>query len=438
MQSAGLGIRGYGLEGTDLKFRGFQAYHIRKGGGTALKRKVSIARVREGRIEEAVRQAVELAGGMDRLIRPDTRVLVKPNLCKPAPSGSGLITHCRVTEAVTRMVLEMGPKSVVIGEGAGAGYDFSGAHSTEEAFRVSGTAEVARGMGVEIRNLNRDAHEQVRIDKAFRMRKVKISRTALESDVIISVPVMKTHNRTLMTLGLKNMKGVLPGEEKRKTHRLGLDQGIADLNRVVKPHFTVIDGVVAMEGWWEYPHDSVKMETIVAGADVVAVDAVGAYIMDFNPEQQGLSTELDSIDVVGESIEEIRRSFKPAFEVFKQRYPGVSVVLGQSACTGCVCELISALSHVREAGFLENMDGLSVVVGDPNEEDVPSEKVVLMGKCAKELSKIGRYVKGCPPKEDDMIRAICRICRVDADEVLVSKDRVRQKVWDATKGNLER
>jgi uncharacterized protein (DUF362 family) len=421
--------------------------HARMGGDRALSSRVSIARVKENRIEEAVRRAVELAGGLDQLIQPHTRVLVKPNLCKPAPSGSGLITHCRVTEAVTRIVLEMGPRSVVIGEGAGAGYDFSGAHSTEEAFRASGTAEVAQKLGVEIRNLNRDAHEEVRIPRAFRMNKVKISRTALESDVIISVPVMKTHNRTHVTLGLKNMKGVLPGEEKRKTHRLGLDQSIADLNSVVKPHFTVIDGVAAMEGWWEYPADVIEMQTIIAGADAVAVDVVGAHVMGFAPEsvmhltylakRQQRTAALDAIDVVGESIEEIRRRFKPAFEVFKKRYPGVSVVLGNTACTGCVCELISALAHVREAGFLARMDRLSVVLGDPPKENVPTDKAVLMGKCSKDLGGIGRHVKGCPPKEDAMIRAICSICRIDADEVLASKDRVRQKIWEATRVNLE-
>ncbi|MFH0871550.1 MAG: DUF362 domain-containing protein, partial [bacterium] len=250
-----------------------------------MNRRVSIVKVQGDRIEEAVRQAVSLAGGLEKAIRSDTKVLVKPNLCRPAPSGSGHVTDCRVTEAITKMVLELGPRSVVIGEGAAAGYDFAGAHSTEEAFRASGVEEVARRLGVKTRNLNRDEVVEVKVEQPYCMNKVKIARTALESDFIISVPVMKTHIRTLISLSLKNMKGVLPGEEKRKTHRRGLDMGIADLNSVVKPDFALVDGLVALEGWWQDPEDRVEMGILFAGSDPVAVDAVGAYLMDFDPKQ---------------------------------------------------------------------------------------------------------------------------------------------------------
>ena len=412
-----------------------------------MNRRVSIVKVQGDRIEEAVRQAVSLAGGLEKAIRSDTKVLVKPNLCRPAPSGSGHVTDCRVTEAITKMVLELGPRSVVIGEGAAAGYDFAGAHSTEEAFRASGVEEVARRLGVEIRNLNRDEVVEVKVERAYCMDKVKIARTALESDFIISVPVMKTHIRTLISLSLKNMKGVLPGEEKRKTHRLGLDMGIADLNSVVKPDFALVDGLVALEGWWQDPEDRVEMGILIAGSDPVAVDAVGAYLMDFDPKQimhlqyvarrQGSITDLDHIEILGESIEARRRSFKSAFEVFKERYPGISIILGESACTGCICEMIGALSHVREAGFGEAMEGLKVIVGDPPEREVRSGKVLLFGKCAKHLAGIGPHVQGCPPREEEAVKAVCHLCGVDANEVISSRDRMRQRIWQATKANLE-
>ncbi|MDH7499648.1 MAG: DUF362 domain-containing protein [candidate division NC10 bacterium] len=292
-----------------------------------MKRKVSIVKVRADRIEEAARQAVSLAGGLEKAIRSHTKVLVKPNLCRPAPSGSGHVTDYRVIEAITGMVLELGPRSVVIGEGAAAGYDFAGSHSTEEAFRVSGTEEVARRLGVKTRNLNRDEVVEVKVEQPYCMDKVKIARTALESDFVISVPVMKTHVRTLISLSLKNMKGVLPGEEKRKTHRLGLDMGIADLSSKVLPDFALVDALVALEGWWKDPQDRVEMGILIAGSDPVAVDAVGAYLMDLDPRQimhlqyvarrQGSNTELDQIEVLGESIAAQRRSFRSALEVFK-------------------------------------------------------------------------------------------------------------------------
>ncbi|MCK4222509.1 MAG: DUF362 domain-containing protein, partial [Dehalococcoidia bacterium] len=158
-------------------------------------RRVAITKVSRGDVEAAVREAIDLAGGLEEVVRADSRVLVKPNLCQPAPSGSGIVTDARVTEAVTRVVLELGPRSVIIGEGAGAGYDYPG-FSTEEAFEASGMLEVGRRLGVEVRNLNRDGFEELAIDDALVMDRVKIARTALESDVIISVPVLKSHIRT--------------------------------------------------------------------------------------------------------------------------------------------------------------------------------------------------------------------------------------------------
>nr|MBC8476911.1 DUF362 domain-containing protein [Dehalococcoidia bacterium] len=250
-----------------------------------MKDRVSIVSAGEIGVEAAVRQAVDLAGGLPELITPRSKVLIKPNLCRPEPSGRGITTDCRVTEAVTRLVLELKPQSVIIGEGAGAGYDFSGSTSTEEAFRVSGTADVAARLGVELRNLNRDEWEEVSVKNPYIMDRVKIARTVLESDVTISIPVIKTHQRTLVTLSLKNTKGVLPGAEKRKTHALGLDKAIADLNSVAKPSYVVVDGLVGMQGLWAYPQDKVEPGLILAGREPYAVDTVGTYLMGFSPSQ---------------------------------------------------------------------------------------------------------------------------------------------------------
>jgi len=141
--------------------------------------RVAITKVDEGSIEAAVREAIALAGSLEELIKSDSRVLIKPNVCMPAPSGSGVVADARVTEAVARIVLELGPRSVVVGDGSIAGYDVGGGYSTEEAFETSGTAEVARRLGIELRNLNSDSFVEVTIHKPLVMDKVRIARTAL-------------------------------------------------------------------------------------------------------------------------------------------------------------------------------------------------------------------------------------------------------------------
>jgi uncharacterized protein (DUF362 family) len=243
-----------------------------------MERTVGVASVRGTDAEGAVREAVSLAGGIGGLITGKSRVLVKPNIWSPRRSGTGSITDSRVTEAVTRLVLEHGPHSVVIGEGCGAAYDGLG-WSTEEAFTMSGTRDVAERLGVELRNLNTDTYEDVRIENALVMDRVRISRTAMESDVIIGVPVLKSHRRTDMSLSLKNMKGVMHGAEKRKSHRLGLDQAIVDLNSVVCPHFVVLDATVGMQGLWSYPEDCIPVGFILAGRHALSVDLAGASLM---------------------------------------------------------------------------------------------------------------------------------------------------------------
>jgi uncharacterized protein (DUF362 family) len=408
--------------------------------------KVSIAKVKSGDVERAVRDAVKLAGGFDELIGPDSRVLVKPNQCKPSPRHSGCMTDGDVVEAVTKLVLERKPKSVIIGDGAIAGYDF-GAFSTQESFDSSGVTEVAARLGVELRNLNTDEAIDVKIPNAYVMDSVKIARTVLDSDVIISVPVIKSHIRTHATLSLKNMKGAMPGTEKRKTHRLGLDQAIVDLCTVIRPTYAIVDATVGMEGLWQYPQDTKEMGLIVAGSDALYVDIVAAALMGIDPSQimhlqymaqrEGKKGTLEAIEVVGEDVASNRQSFVTGFDVFQSRYPDVNVVQGESACSGCTNELVSAITYMQKAGYGEQMKGLTVAIG--NVTDVLSgDKVIALGKCSKDVGGAATHLGGCPPKEAAMIRALCDLCKVDSDKVMATMAAERAKLWESSSGALGR
>ncbi|MBN1855696.1 MAG: DUF362 domain-containing protein [Dehalococcoidia bacterium] len=410
-----------------------------------MERTVAFAKVEGEDVEGAVRHAVSLSGGLDRLISSTSRVLVKPNLWSPQRSGTGSITDASVTEAVTKLVLEYGARSVVIGDGCGAGYD-GHAWSTDEAFVTSGLRDVANRLGVELRNLNSDAFEEVEIPDARVMDRVKIARTALESDVIISVPVLKSHIRTHVTLSLKNMKGVIAGAEKRKTHRLGLDQAIVDLNRVVCPHFVVLDATMGMQGLWSYPDDCVSIGLVGAGAHALSVDLAGAWLMGIDPnrvmhlryraQDEGLPVGLEGIPLVGEPVEAYRAKFKTGFEVFSERYPGVTILQGESACTGCTSELVTALKYLDISGYSPEMAGLHIVLGDVAEVS-PAAKLAVLGRCAAAHAPLGVFAGGCPPSEETVIRALCEASHVDPAAVLYTRDRTRRELWDSTRESLE-
>ena len=102
---------------------------------------------------------------------------------------------------------------------------------------------------------------------------------------VISAAKMKTHMATKVTLGMKNMFGLLPDKFKVKFHAKGISKVIVDINTVIKPALTVIDGFVAMEGRGPTDGTPVKMDLIIAGKDVVATDATAARVMGFDPAE---------------------------------------------------------------------------------------------------------------------------------------------------------
>lgn len=388
-------------------------------------------------IEAAVREAVDLAGGLDEIVKAHSRVLIKPNIASADRSGTGRITDARVTEAVAKIVLERNPRSVIIAEGSAVGYDFPDLQDTMNALEESGTKEVAERLRVPLIDLNRDAHREIPIPDPLVMKSVRIAATVLQSDVLISVPVLKTHIRSAVTLSLKNMKGVMPGAEKKKTHRVGLELAIADLNSVVKPHFAVVDGLVGMEGLWEIPDDSVPVGIVGAGRDPVAVDSVFARVMGVRLEEvmhlqycarKGLGVcQAGEIETAGLTISSVCRPFRPAFEVLARRYPELRI-LAEKACTGCTGELISTLIYIREAQQVGKLKDLTVILGEPPEH-LPEGKVVVVGQCAQKLKEQAPFVPGCPPTVDAITEKICATCEIDIRLVRQKRDALHRTTY---------
>jgi uncharacterized protein (DUF362 family) len=387
---------------------------------------ISIARVEGDHVEDAVRRSIELAGGLGAIISTGSTVLLKPNVVSPSPSGSGKITDARVTEAVAKVVLEGKPARVVIGEGSSVGYDFPGRKDSMHCLEVSGTADVARRLGLDLVDLNRDEQVQVRAENAFVMEAFAVARAVWEADVIVDLPVIKTHVRTGITCGLKNMKGVLPGDWKKRTHQLGLDRGIVDLNRAIKPHFTVVDAIVGMAGTGQYPEDCMPLGCIVAGADVVAVDAVCATIAGFDVEQilhvqlaaqAGLGVaDLARIEVRGEAIADVARRFTPYQDAAQDRF-GAARIVERNACTGCMGEMVSTFIYLNKAGFGDRLADLTLIMGTPEVLPEIDGTPVVVGKCARAYRHRGIYIPGCPPHGIAITDAACKALGLDGTVV---------------------
>ena len=274
---------------------------------------VSIVRVNSS-IETAVSNAVDLIGGLSSMVSEGDTVLIKPNFIREEPSFTGTTTNIEVVRAVVKLVKEA-KAFPVVGEASGNQYD------TEAIYENIGLRE--RLGDVKILDLDRDEIVNVKIEGAKALKEVGIAKTALEADFIISVPLLKTHMTTNTTIGMKNMMGTLPQREKWKMHMSGLHQALVDLNRIVKPDLVVVDGNVGMEGLGPTIGRPVKMDLILAGRDVVAVDTVGSAVMGFKLEEvqhlvlagkDGLGVnDLDKIEIRGEKIKDVARRFKKPF-----------------------------------------------------------------------------------------------------------------------------
>ena len=390
---------------------------------------VSIVRLQNEDVESAVGKAVSLTDGFERLAWKDAKVLVKPNVALPVKRGTGIVTDARVVEAVTKLVLERNPRRVVIGEGSSVGYDFPIRLDSIHCMEVAGVVDIARKLGVEVVDLNRDEHVKVRAPDAFVMERFAIAKAAWEADVIISLPVIKTHIRTGITCGLKNMKGVLPGNEKKRTHKLGLDRGIVDLNRVARPTFTIVDGIIGVQGAWNSHSDGVDrvpLDLVFAGSDVVAVDAVCATVAGFDVREIlhiQLAAEANLgicdmrlIEVRGERIDFVKHPFIPFVQAARHLYGGAKII-ERDTCTGCMGESVSTFIYLNKAGFHDKLRDLTIIMGTPEEIPPLKEKPVVIGRCAEKYRHLGVFVPGCPPHGIKINDAVCQALKIDQNIV---------------------
>jgi len=255
-------------------------------------------------------RAMEMADAA-KAVPVDKPVLIKPNYIDTSHPSTGITTDARVVEGVVAFLRKNSQTEIIIGEGTGMG-------DTLEAFRIGGIEDVARRCNVRMVDLNKDQFVEVHPSNARTLKKVKIAKTALEA-TIISVPKLKPHRMAGATLSLKNMMGAMTPKGSMHGH---LSQNIVDLASVIKPSIAVIDGIIAGEGH-ETSGNPVEMNLVIAGTDPVAVDSVGAAVMDIPlkhvrhlrlAEESGLGIcSPERIQVLGEPIEKVKRKFRTSF-----------------------------------------------------------------------------------------------------------------------------
>jgi len=208
------------------------------------------------------------------IVAPTDRIVLKPNYVEPMMPDTGVTTDPRVIEGAIAWLQDLGATDITVAESTWQ------RARTQRAFEMVGLPELAERRGVKLLNLYDDEHVEVTIPNALSLHKVLLPRTVLEADCLVSIPKLKCHCMAYVTLGIKNLMGaVFP--DKELMHR-DLDERLRDLATVLRAKLTVIDGLIGAERH-ENAGTPVETNVIIAGADPVATDAVGAQVMQIDP-----------------------------------------------------------------------------------------------------------------------------------------------------------
>jgi uncharacterized protein (DUF362 family) len=237
-------------------------------------------------------------------------VLVKPNLLTGHTYETGITTDPIVVEAVISRVQELGKKAIVVETDGGL-------TSPDKAIYETGMMEVVERLGSEYINMRKlEDQVELKVEDPKAIDRFKVARIATET-AIITVPTMKLLHHTVITMGLKNMFGILTTRKKFLMHRHGMNNVIYDIVKTLPPHLSVIDGFYGKEGKGPWQGNPVKMDAIIASADPVAADATAARCIGIDPEIidhvrwlhcAGIG-EMNAIEVVGDGIDAVYREW---------------------------------------------------------------------------------------------------------------------------------
>jgi uncharacterized protein (DUF362 family) len=265
--------------------------------------------------------AAALQAGWRSSRPPDVRgkrVVIKPNIADFSAERP-IHTDPRLVESLILQLKKLEAREIILAEGPPHNRD------TEWLFRKSGFEALAKRQNVPLVDLNYDDISPVKCvnPRATLLKELYLPKTILSADVIISVAKMKTHRHAGITLSMKNMFGILPGMKygwpKNILHWNGIPLSICEINGTLKTHFSIIDGVVGMEGYGPLLGTARKAGVLVMGDNALAVDATAARVMGVDPARVEYlamahkiklgSLRREDIAVAGEKIEKVRADF---------------------------------------------------------------------------------------------------------------------------------
>ena len=329
-------------------------------------------------------EAADLAGMIGSR---DKKIALKPNLVNASAPSYGATTHTELAAGVIQYLWEHDFHDITIMESSWVG------EKTERAFCASGFDHLCEAYGIPFVDLQRDTCTA--LDAAGMQ--IKVCDRALAADFLINMPVLKGHAQTHITCALKNNKGVIPNEEKRRFHSEGLHGPIAHLGTVVRNDFILVDNICG-DLDFEEGGNPVTMNRILGFADPVLCDTFVCGCMGFTPDDVPYIRMAEKLGVGSTDLAHANIRMLNEPEAGMGDFPRTRRIEKlaahtneKEACSACYGSLIHALGRLQEEGRLpRSLQGIAIGQGYRGKKGS-----VGVGNCTKDFDQ---SCPGCPPK----------------------------------------
>ena len=384
----------------------------------------------------SVRKAIDLCRGLDHL-PPGAKVFIKPNIVFWTKICTfpkwGVITTSRVMEDMVILLKEQGIDHITIGEGTVV-YDPKDRDTAKHAFESLGYNALKKRYGVNVISALERPFEKVDLGDGVEL---KFNSDILQSDFVVNIPVLKTHAQTVVSLGIKNIKGMIDINSRKKCHSADPEKDlhymVSKLANKLPPSVTILDGIFTNERGPAFDGKIRRSNLLVASPDMLAADKVGAKILGFDASEvphlvhaareRGRSLDLSDLEVVGEKFEEVALNLQHAFAynesgslpapMEKMGIKGLSYPkYDLSLCTYCSILTGVTLTAIAYAWKGEPWDDVEVLTGKVMKPTPGKKKTILIGKCLYEANKKHPDIKNmitvktCPPSPDAVVKAL--------------------------------
>jgi uncharacterized protein (DUF362 family) len=365
--------------------------------------------------------------GLDLARARGKRVLLKPNAGRIFPPRSGVVTEPLVVAAAIDAFREAGAE-VAVGDSPIVGV------KKLQALEASGIAAVARDRDCPLLDLDARAYTAVALPGGLAIPSIKVCADVVAADLVVSIPVMKCHMHTGVSLSIKNMKGCLWRRSKVDLHMLpaiagssdkSLDVAIADLSEALLPQLALVDGTVGMEGLGPSAGVPKELGAVVLSADGYAADAVACALMGKDARDvphlrlgslRGHGRiDLDELEVTPSDWRRLGTTFAAPPTNLTIEFPGLSV-LDENSCSACQSTLLLFLKQFapKLVEYFPDQQPVHVAIGKGHEE-LP-DGTLCIGNCALRHRERGIYVAGCPPVGSAILRTIRQSLGKPTDE----------------------